>query len=125
MRRPVVRGRTITPIIHCPRSPETYPTFSVESVGLAAPGRPRVRPDKPPACASTLIKLFATISSRSRGGGELIDGDWTSFGKKFSRLVYMVYIISRKRGNFNPKNEKSLKDRLRNYEIVREIDLDR
>lgn len=37
----------------------------------------------------------------------------------------MVYIISRKRGNFNPKNEKSLKDRLRNYEIVREIDLDR
>lgn len=34
-------------------------------------------------------------------------------------------MISRKRGNFNPKNEKSLKDRLRNYEIAREIDLDR
>lgn len=52
----------------------------------------------------------------------MVTRDWTSFGKKFSRLVYM---ISRKRGNFNPKNEKSLKDRLRNYEIAREIDLDR
>lgn len=36
----------------------------------------------------------------------------------------MVYIISRKRGNFNPKNEKSFKDRLRNYEIAREIWID-